>query len=331
MTSKTKTGERLSRMKTARITKSIVPEEYNNTRIDRYLAERFSYQSRTRWQKEIEDGLIACNGIKLNNYHKKIKSGDSIEYTADQREEPPVRDDFSILYEDDYFIACNKPGNLPVHPSGRFFNNTLLFMLQEKNNEKLFPLHRLDRETSGTVLFAKSKETASTTLITFPEAVKKYTAIVHGKPIDTEFTIDIPIGNDSKSMVRKKRSAQINADETAITHFKTIESFDQYSVITARLETGRLHQIRVHLLYANLPILGDKLYGLDEKYYLRFIEEGNSPELIKKIGFHRTALHAHSLKFFHPNLKKNITIEAPLPDDMKSIVKGNYEMSQYFD
>ncbi len=329
--SRIKTGERSGRMKTARTIKSTVPENFNNSRIDRYLAERFSYQSRTCWQREILDGRISCNGLQITNHHKKVKTGDSVEYSAKDKEEPPVSDDYAVIYEDNWFYACSKPGNLPVHPSGRFYKNTLLAMLQESTGENFYPLHRLDRETSGIVLFAKNSEAASLCLQTFSSAEKKYFTIAHGIPSEKNFTVNMPIGVDKNSVVRKKRSAYIEADEKAVTHFTLIKSFKSYTLLEAILETGRLHQIRVHLQHAGLPIFGDKLYGLDEKFYLRFIDEGNSESLIKDIGFHRTALHAHSLEFYHPYLKKRIILKSPVPNDMKSFIKGLYKMEDYYE
>jgi len=303
------------------IRKACVTDLSQCQRLDSYLAGRFTYLSRNQWQKQISNGNISLNGKSVINYHKKIKNGDYLAFQGTDFEEPDVDSNFSILYEDEHIIAVNKTGNLPVHPAGRFFNNTLLMILQQKKALKLFTVHRLDRETSGVILFAKNHDSASFLQKNIKNAKKNYIAVVHGTPEKTEFTVNMPIGNDPDSLVRKKRAAYPDARDHAVTHFRTIKTFSNYSIINARLETGRQHQIRVHLSYSGLPILGDKLYGLDEKNYLEFIEKGNSDKIINRLGFRRCALHSKSISFIHPVKNETIIIEAPLPTDMSDFIK----------
>ena len=307
-----------------KIINSTVPEQYSAFRIDSYLASRFTYLSRHAWQKMIKGGSISINDITSTSHSKKVNAGDTVTFKTAQNEEPAVDDRYSIAFEDDYVIAVNKSGNLPVHPAGRFYRNTLLTLLQIDRYMKLYPLHRLDRETSGIVLFAKDGAVASAMQNGFNAKVSKnYLAVTHGNMKRKELAITVPIGRDYQSPIRKKRAAYADAEEHAATNFIELASSREYSVVKATPFTGRLHQIRVHANYAGMPILGDKLYGIDEKMYLHFIEHGTDAAIMDKLKFHRTALHAHKISFIHPVSSEKITITADMPDDMKTFIRNN--------
>jgi 23S rRNA pseudouridine1911/1915/1917 synthase len=139
--------------------------------------------------------------------------------------------------------------------------------------------------------------------------------------LESEFTVDVPIGVDRNSSVRKKRSAYPGAEEAAKTHFKRLCCFKEYSLISAIPETGRLHQIRVHLNYAGYPIVGDKLYGCDEMIFLKFIESGLTDEIWRKLLMRRSALHSRSISLAHPVIGKAIMIKASLPDDFREFIE----------
>lgn len=183
---------------------SKVPESAGGLRIDKYLADRFTYFSRTKWQREITAGRISINGRMISNGHLVIRGGDIILYRGSSRDEPEVDTSFSILFEDETIIAVNKSGNLPVHPSGRFFNNTLLIQLQNERQEKLYPVHRIDRETSGIILFSRDNRLISKIQDSIKAGGKKYLSIVLGEPGDDLFTVDAPLGVAQKSQIRKK-------------------------------------------------------------------------------------------------------------------------------
>jgi RluA family pseudouridine synthase len=299
------------------INSSQVPDNFNNYRVDSYLADRFTYFSRSRWQKEISGGKLLLNGKILQSHHKRVRAGDTISYNGRGEAEPEVLRDYSEIYRDKWILAVDKPGNLPVHPSGVFFRNTLLTILEEDYNRALYPVHRLDRETSGIILFAKDRDTASVLQKNFHLVKKSYLAIVHGTPAKREFRDQTPLGNDSGSQVRKKRKAFPGAGESAETLFSLLYSRGDFSLLKAVPVTGRTHQIRVHCEHSGFPILGDKLYGLDERYYLEFIEKGNSNDLLKKTGFHRSALHSYSIRFFHPAKEQDMLISSPFPSDFR--------------
>lgn len=304
-----------------RTTSTTVSDIIDAVRLDLYLSRRFSYLSRSQWQDEIKSGKISINGSPAYRPHRMVSPGDTLLYHGRDIIEPPVDRDFTVLYEDENLIAVSKSGNIPTHPSGRFFNNTLSMVLQDHCRSAVYPLHRLDRETSGIILFAKNTGFASSMHTHIKNAAKSYIAIVHGNMPESEYRISSPIGNDSSSPVRKKRGID-NSGETALTVIRRLFGFGDYTLVKALPETGRLHQIRVHLHHCGYPILGDKLYGLDDTFYLEFIDRGLDDELLGKLKFHRSALHSRSYRFYHPLLKKTLLLKSPLPGDMKSFISA---------
>jgi len=302
-----------------RMIESAVPAEFAGLRLDLYLSKRFSYLSRTAWQREIESGRVLLNGLVMFNVKKHVSEGDRVLYNPPSLEEPEVDFNYSLIFENDNYIVVNKTGNLPVHPAGIFFKNTLVISLEEKTGIKFFPVHRLDRETSGAILLGKSAEAASSVQKKFSNVSKEYIAVVRGVP-EGSFSVDVPIGPARNSLIKKKREAYHGAAETALTHFERLSTAGDYSLVKAVLVTGRMHQIRVHLKYAGHPIVGDKMYSDDETIYLDYVESGLTPEIISRAGFHRCALHSSVIIFYDNYEKSEISVTAPLPEDMSSLV-----------
>lgn len=289
-------------------------------RIDLYLAERFTYFSRTRWQHEIKLGKLLCNGAAVTSPHKPVAPGDIISYEGTGMEEPPVSRAYSIAYDDGLLTAVNKPSNLPVHPSGCFFKNTLLSFLEADMNKKFYPINRIDRETSGLVLFSQRGQSVPLLQKALAEGEKTYFVFVHGRPAEDQFTVSAPIGAARNSLIRKKREAYGDAAESALTRFTKIRECGELTLLKAVIETGRTHQIRAHCLYAGLPVAGDKMYGLDERCYLEFIENGMSEKITSVLGFHRSALHCGSIELTHPVSGKKLLLSAPLPNDLAGLL-----------
>lgn len=310
-------------MQNERIMESLVSESYHGLRLDLYLSKRFSYMSRTSWQREITAGKLKLNGLVTLNVKKHIYSGDMVEYIAGEIHEPSVDPDYNIIFENENYLAVNKTGNLPVHPSGIFFRNTLVMLLEEQRKEKFYPVHRLDRETSGALLLGKNSAAASDVQKNFSKVGKEYIAIVKGGVSEKEFSVDKPVGPAVNSLINKKREAYDGAGESALTEFKLISSSGVFSVVKALPVTGRMHQIRVHLKYAGYPILGDKMYGDDETIYLDYVKTGDSESLAERAGFSRCALHSRSFSFFDPFEKRDIKICADIPRDMALFIKNN--------
>jgi 23S rRNA pseudouridine955/2504/2580 synthase len=299
---------------------SIVSDKDHGQRLDLYLSKRFTYLSRNAWQQEIKKSKIIVNNMTVKSPHKKIMEGDEIIYTGRNLQEPPVDKSYTVLYEDNFYIALHKSGDLPVHPSGRYLSNSLTMIIKKDLGFSVYPVHRIDRETSGVILLAKSSEAVSLISRTFSMSKKTYLTIVKGNPTQRSFTIDTPLGPDHNSKIRKKRAAYNEATEKAITHFVKVLTIKDHTLLKATLETGRLHQVRAHLESADLPILGDKIYGGNENFYLEFIKDEVDENLFERIGFTRCALHSRSLTFYHPYKKKTVRIIAPLHPDMKEFL-----------
>ena len=256
--------------------------------------------------------------IYLNNQYafvnQLLNNGDIIHVNLNFEESSdnivPIQMKLDILYEDEGLIIVNKPPFMPVHPSMDHFedslSNGIKFHFETIGlKRKIRPINRLDKNTSGIVLFAKNEYMQECLIKQMNTGTfqKEYVAIIEGKLDKPKQTIDAPIARKENSII--ERIVSTNGDK-AITEIELIKSFQNYSLIKCNLKTGRTHQIRVHLNYIGHPILGDDLYG-------------KKSELIN-----RQALHAYKVTFIHPIYKNKIEIVAELPNDMKALVE-NYE------
>jgi len=219
--------------------------------------------------------------------------------------------DLKILYEDDYLIAVDKTANIVVHPtcyhqSGTLANGIKHYLMQKHQNATVRPVIRLDKDTSGVILFAKNAYIQQKLIEQMTTGVfcKKYLGIVHGHFANEAGTIDLPIARKTGSIML--REINENGDK-AVTHYKTIEKFECASLVQFNLETGRTHQIRVHCLAIGNPLIGDKLY-YDDRF-------SNCVE------FHRQALHCHKIAFVHPATLNEVLIESPLPEDIMLLLE----------
>ena len=298
-------------VKRTRIITSRIPPLKSAERLDRYCAGRFTYLTQDQWEKEILEGKISLGGVIVLNPATSLQGGEMLAWDGSGIVEPAVDEAIPILYEDEWFVAVNKPGNLPVHPSGRYFNHTLVAMLADRYGRKVYPVHRLDRETSGVILLAFDGKSAGN--LSASKGSNEYLALVHGNFPDEDVMVDLPLGPDSESAVKKKRKAWPGGTEGARTRFRKVLTSGDISLVRCFPETGRLHQIRAHLHSVGYPIVGDKLYGRDETAFLTFVKHGLTPELEKRLVLPRCALHAARLVFLHPLSKKEMIIRAPLP------------------
>lgn len=219
----------------------------------------------------------------------------------------PVPLDFGILYEDEDILVVNKPAGMPTHPSAKNTDNTLAnalaFYYHLKGRPFVFRCcHRLDRDTSGVTVIAKHYVSASvlSDMSIRHEVCREYNAIVKGRVLPSSGRIDIPLGRKPGSII--ERMADPNQGERAVTHYRTVQCYGDYTLLSLRLETGRTHQIRIHLKEIGYPLIGDYLYNPD----------------MEQIS--RQALHARRLSFRHPVNGKAMSFEAPLPEDMKKVL-----------
>ncbi|AET69008.1 pseudouridine synthase, RluA family [Desulfosporosinus orientis DSM 765] len=286
-----------------------VAEEHQGLTVEEYLKQILNYSGR-KIQK-----LTRQKGILLNKktvfLKKNVKQGDVLAVLAledisfgVEPETGPVE----ILYEDGYLIVLNKPSGLLVHPTGQTLKGTLSNYLahyyrQQGSIHTIRPLHRLDRETSGCVLFAKDSHTQALleTALKNGKLKRTYRAVILGNINPPEGTINASIGQHP---TKPNRRAVTSKGERAITHYRTIQNLPGASLLDLTLETGRTHQIRVHLTHIGHPIVGDRMYG-----------KGS-------VLINGQALHAFSLHFPHPFEEREIVVEAPFPDEFLKVLES---------
>jgi pseudouridine synthase, RluA family len=227
-----------------------------------------------------------------------------------------------ILLEDDAVLAINKPAGLLVLPDR--YDHTLLnlYDLLKETFGTIFVVHRIDRETSGVVLFAKTAEAHAQLNTAFEQrqVEKKYRAIVAGTSHTDSGSINLPIIENEHGV--RKMKIDTKKGKEARTDYTVMERFDGYALVEARPHTGRTHQIRVHLSAIGLPILADPLYGDGRGFFLSTIKRNYQGKEEEQPLLGRTALHAFSLSFSHPVTSGNILVEAPLPKDMEAVLKA---------
>lgn len=281
-----------------------VPSE--GGRIDKYLANELENMSRSKIQGLIEEGFIQVNDQEIKSNYK-VQTEDEITISIP---EPEVIDltaedlPLDIIYQDQDLIVLNKEQGMVVHPASGHKNgtlvNALLYHIDDLSgiNGEIRPgiVHRLDKDTSGILVVAKNDEAhvALSKQLADRTMERTYWALVHGVMPHNQGTIDAPIGRDPRN---RQRNAVVSEGKEAISHFKLLETFEEYSLLEVQLESGRTHQIRVHLNYIDYPVAGDELYG--------------PRKTLKGKG---QFLHARRLGFIHPRTGEKMIFEADLPD-----------------
>jgi 23S rRNA pseudouridine1911/1915/1917 synthase len=301
-----------------------VPPECDGWRLDHFLKQRIRRLSRTKIQSIIETQVRLSNG-RVPRPALLVRAGDAVHIDRPAPIEPEVPRHFGILAEDEHFLAIDKPAGLPMHTTAKFWKNTLVALLRERYpTEHLQICHRIDRETSGVLLIARTAQAASYLKKAFAQRrVKKtYLALVLGVPAQTGGTIDAPMRLlDTRTHIKMG----VEPDGLpAVTHYSVRTAFAQHALVEAFPETGRQHQIRVHLAHLGHPIVGDKLYGKGgEPAFMSYCDGGLTQELLELFdGLPRHALHAARLIFPHPVTEQPITVECPLPEDLCDYMKG---------
>ena len=303
-------------------------------RVDKYLFERIVNASRNRIQKAAEDGFVMANGKPVKSSYK-VKPLDVITVMMDrpryENEIIPENIPLTIVYEDPYLMVVNKPAGLVVHPGHGNYHGTLVNALMHHLNKQGIPaeeqnraglVHRIDKNTSGLLVIAKDEQTHARLAKQFFDHTiqRRYVALVWGNFDEDEGTITGNIGRSPKDRQKMFVFADGSDGKHAVTHWKVLKRYGYVTLVECRLETGRTHQIRVHMAWIGHPLFNDERYGGDRilkgttfAKYRQFIE--NCFAVMP-----RHALHARLLGFEHPATHENVLFESPLPADFHSLL-----------
>ncbi|MDI3325253.1 23S rRNA pseudouridine(1911/1915/1917) synthase RluD [Pontibacterium granulatum] len=298
-----------------------VSDELVGKRLDQAVAQLFPDYSRSRLQNWIKDGSITVDG-EVKRPRDKLMGGESVELSAQLEviEEHAAQDiPLNIVYEDDDILVINKPAGLVVHPAAGHADGTLLNALLHHCPEinqvpRAGIVHRLDMDTTGLMVVAKTIQAQTDLVDQLQERTmgREYEAVVN-RVMTGGGTVDEPMGRHSKN---RQKMAVVGLGKEAVTHYRVLEKFRAHTHVRLKLETGRTHQIRVHMSYINYPLIGDQLYGG------RFrLPKGISDEVQALLrGFKRQALHAKKLELWHPRTGELMSWEVDLPEDMQTLI-----------
>jgi 23S rRNA pseudouridine1911/1915/1917 synthase len=292
--------------------KHVVPKEAAGARLDRFLASLPEVGSRAAAERLLEEGGALVDGAPRPKSHR-LAGGEELSLdltgiesgvTTLEPEELPLR----VAWEDEHLLVVDKPAGIVVHPAPGHATGTLVHGLLGRaaggEPERPGIVHRLDRDTSGLLVVARSEEayTKLQDMVRRRELERRYKALVRGRPRSWRGRIEAPIGRDRRDPTR--RSLDTDTPREAVTHFEVERLLERHALLDVRLETGRTHQIRVHLAAIDLPVVGDPVYGV--------------PDPLLKRQF----LHAWRLAFPHPVSSEPVEAESPLPDDLQSALGG---------
>ncbi len=287
--------------------KQRVPDEAAGERLDRFLASLPEVGSRGSAERVLAEGVLV-DGLREVKSHR-LTGGEEVEFEPPKRAQPTLSAeemDLRIAYEDDQLVVVDKPAGLVVHPAPGHATGTLVHGLLAHDvaggdADRPGIVHRLDRDTSGLMVVARSEEAHRRlqALVRRRKLERSYLALVVGRPRSRSGRIEAPIGRDRRDPMR--HSLDTETPREAVTHFELVELLPRHALLDVRLETGRTHQIRVHLSAIGLPVAGDPVYGRPHE-----------------LGLERQFLHAARLAFTHPFSEERIEVESPLPADLNA-------------
>jgi 23S rRNA pseudouridine1911/1915/1917 synthase len=286
--------------------KQRVPESAAGERLDRFLASLPDIGSRGIAERVLAAGVLV-DGQERTKSHR-LSGGEELQFEppeAPAAELAPEEMDLRLAYEDEHLVVVDKPAGLVVHPAPGHATGTLVHGLLAHDvaggdQDRPGIVHRLDRDTSGLMVVARSEEAYERLqdLVRKRELERHYSALVVGRPRSRTGRIEAPIGRDRREPMR--HSLDTDTPRDAITHFQVVELFPRHTLLDVKLETGRTHQIRVHLTAIGLPVAGDPVYGRPHE-----------------LGLDRQFLHAGRLAFTHPFTGEQVDVESPLPEDLQ--------------
>ncbi|MEO6694592.1 MAG: RluA family pseudouridine synthase [Ignavibacteria bacterium] len=315
----------------------IVPKILERQRIDKYISQFIENASRTKVQKAINLGYVTVNGdIIKSNYLVKPDDEIDIELEIPDKKDVLAEDiPLDVVFEDEYLMIINKPSGMVVHPAYKNYSGTLvnavMFYAKQKNDslsnlngfERAGIVHRLDKDTSGLIVIAKDEVTHRKLSEQFFHHTieREYNAIIWGKLKIKKGEIKNRLGRDKRD---RKKVAVLKADDEsgklAITNYEVIEEYQFLSLVKLNLQTGRTHQIRVHLSNKGHPVFGDETYGGREPHSVNLTANIKAQIKSNLILMPRQALHARVLGFIHPHTNKELRFESELPADMKNLM-----------
>ncbi len=290
-----------------------------------WIASRYTYHSMEKWKQYINDKRIKINNHTIDP-RAVLRSGNIVTYYPEPVIEPWINRDYKVVYEDSDLIVIDKPADLPCHPGGVYYTNTLWYLLMQKY-EYLSFVNRLDRETSGIMLIAKNKESAAFyfKIMMKREIEKEYLVLVHGLLTNDMDAIGWLI-KDSDSKIRRKRKfiLDINAiqgdtegdpdREFSHSSFTKIKSEDKYSLLNCKIITGKRHQIRATICSLGYPVVGDKIYGLDDSFFFKFVNDTLAEKEWADLVTRNQCLHSFKTTIPMLNGEKKTFTSSP-PDD----------------
>src|SRR4051794_35453001 len=283
-----------------------VPDDVAGARLDAFVATHVG--SRAAAERVIAAGVVVDGETRAKSW--RLQGGEEIEFEAPAPAQPLQREEreLRLAYEDEHLLVVDKPAGLVVHPAGGHATGTLVHALVGVSaggeEARRGIVHRLDRDTSGLMVVAKTEQAYARlqSLVRGRRLEREYLALVRGKPQSLRGRIEAAIGRDRNDPVR--HSLDTNTPRDAVTHFELLELLPEHALLRVRLETGRTHQIRVHLAAIELPVSGDRFYGV----------KGD-------VGLERQFLHAARLAFPHPITREQVEVESPLPEDLASALE----------
>jgi 23S rRNA pseudouridine1911/1915/1917 synthase len=297
----------------------IVEPNYAGWRLDLYLCEKIRRLSRARVQHILKTALVSNSRLKAST---RVWPGLTFRLRRRSLVEPETPDNLREVHRDDALLVLDKPAGLPIHPTARYHHGTVVALLLRRHGPafQAAPAHRLDRETSGLLVCGRTPQASRALMRAFQEGSvqKEYLAIVEGWPQQDRFLVDAPLIEGTPTIRIAVRVAA--SGRPAKTQFEVVQRFLKGNVRFALLrclpETGRQHQIRVHLQWAGFPLVGDKMYGPDPGYFDRFSRHCLEPEAWERLRLQRHALHASKLSLPHPQTGLPAVFTAPLPEDL---------------
>ena len=288
----------------------IIDEDSAGLRVEQFLRrKRYSGQNLSEIKRMPKSILV--NGVHYY-MRQELSKGDHLQVriceTKNSEKIPPTNLPLDIIYEDEDILVLNKPAGMPIHPSLNNYTNSmanaLAYYFQSQGKPFIFRCcNRLDRDTSGLTIVSKHLVSGSilSDMTKYREVHREYLAIARGSVTPSEGTIQAPLGRKEGTII--ERTVDWEHGEDAVTHYKVVKEANGHSLVSLRLETGRTHQIRIHMKYLGYPLIGDYLYNPDMEYMTR------------------QALHSHHMEFTHPITGEHMSFTAPLPEDMARVIQ----------